>query len=130
MSIAKMKAMFELTAVLMGKGKGMDRLKESMEQMDKIPPYIIRPLLDAYMRGAVYVSSLKQAGGWEAVNAAWKSLPASVEQCLHPRRRKDKPTRFAPDAFPAPEVTSRRKFGRRSNSEPGNGVRSLIPITT
>ena len=74
--------------------KGLQRMAGAIDAADSIPPYILVPLMDAYLRGAVYVSRLRLQGGWKAVDAAFKNLPESVEQCLHPARQNDKPTRL------------------------------------
>jgi hypothetical protein len=42
-----------------------------------------------YLDGLTFVSALRQAGGWDAVNAAFEQLPASTEQILHPERYPD-----------------------------------------
>jgi hypothetical protein len=39
-----------------------------------------------YEEGANFVATLYQAGGWKAVNAAFKQPPRSSEQVLHPER--------------------------------------------
>jgi hypothetical protein len=42
-----------------------------------------------YLDGLTFVAALRQAGGWDAVNAAFERLPASSEQILHPERYPD-----------------------------------------
>ena len=89
MSFEQIVALTKLMSFTLG-----DRMKAAAAEIDKIPPYIMMPMLDAYMGGAVYVSRLRLRGGWKAVDAAYKNLPESVEQCLHPARQSDKPTRL------------------------------------
>lgn len=44
-----------------------------------------------YSDGPTFVRSLKEDGGWAAVNAAYDDLPASAEQVVHPERYKTDP---------------------------------------
>lgn len=53
------------------------------------PPVIESELLSAYLDGSVFVSALIDAGGWEAVNAAFADPPQSTEQILHPQKYLD-----------------------------------------
>jgi hypothetical protein len=53
------------------------------------PPVIESELLSAYLDGSVFVSALIEAGGWEAVNAAFADPPQSTEQILHPQKYLD-----------------------------------------
>lgn len=39
-----------------------------------------------YGQGAAFVQHLTRAGGWAQVDAAWKDLPDSTEQILHPEK--------------------------------------------
>jgi hypothetical protein len=52
--------------------------------MTGIPDWMVRLLEFPYLSGAVFVGQLYASGGWEAVNAAYDSLPTSTEQVLHP----------------------------------------------
>jgi hypothetical protein len=49
------------------------------------PPILERELLASYLDGAAFVSALYQDGGWDAVNAAYASLPQSSEHILFPQ---------------------------------------------
>lgn len=53
------------------------------------PPVIESELLSAYLDGTAFVSALIDAGGWEAVNAAYANPPQSTEQILHPQKYLD-----------------------------------------
>jgi hypothetical protein len=53
------------------------------------PPVIESELLSAYLDGSVFVSVLIEAGGWDAVNAAFADPPQSTEQILHPQKYLD-----------------------------------------
>jgi len=88
----------------MGEALGEDNdLLEAVKAMDEIPAYILHPLYAAYMNGAYFVMSVRQKNGWESVAQAWKDMPASTEQCLHPEKytaeQRDVPTRLDLPAF-------------------------------
>ncbi len=69
--------------------KDMDAdLKKSMEAMDQLPPMVIEPLLDSYMKGALVVlTGYDKGGGWKLVDELYKNPPASTEQVLHPAEK-------------------------------------------
>ncbi|HEY5945762.1 MAG TPA: hypothetical protein VIV40_09735 [Kofleriaceae bacterium] len=65
--------------------KDMDSdLKKSMEAMGELPPMVVGPLLDSYMKGALVVLTAYDKGGWPMVDALYKDPPESSEQVLHP----------------------------------------------
>lgn len=82
---------------------------KAMAAMDDIPPYILEPLLAAYMKGAYFTMHLRQHGGWDAVSAAYNDLPRSSEQVLHPEKytggeggaERDEPTLIRLPEFPS-----------------------------
>ena len=50
-------------------------------------PYVLRKnLMFPYMEGVRFVTRLYTEGGWEAVNKAFKDLPQSTEQIMHPNK--------------------------------------------
>jgi hypothetical protein len=50
-------------------------------------PAILRDTLTfPYTTGLAYVSTVEGAGGWSAVDAYFKAMPASTEQILHPEK--------------------------------------------
>ncbi|MEM7230393.1 MAG: hypothetical protein AAF432_16425 [Planctomycetota bacterium] len=61
-------------------------LAKSIEAMDEIPDYIIKPLIGAYMIGANFVMEVHDAKGWGGVNSIYEARPASMEQVLHPQK--------------------------------------------
>ncbi len=68
--------------------KDMDSdLKKSMEAMGELPPMVIGPMLDSYMKGALVVLTGYDKGGWPMVDALYKNPPASSEQVLHPAEK-------------------------------------------
>ncbi len=52
--------------------------------LEAAPPIVSATLLFPYEEGQVFVDEIMSEGGWEAVNAAYQSPPASTEQILHP----------------------------------------------
>jgi hypothetical protein len=79
--------------------------KKAVEAMDKIPPYVLVPLYDAYFKGSLTVLEVFAAGGWEAVKELYANPPDSTEQTLHPVeklvRKRDLPRRFEPPTLKA-----------------------------
>ena len=59
------------------------------EKLDAAPPVIRESLLFPYEAGMAFVSQLYAKGGWEAVDAAYETLPLSSEQIMHPERYPD-----------------------------------------
>lgn len=67
-----------------------EALSESMEvdteMMDSAPPAIVAQMVFPYEAGLVFVQTLYQDGGFEAVDRAFANPPQSTEQILHPER--------------------------------------------
>jgi len=61
--------------------------------LDASPAFIREFQMFPYEAGLEFVATLYEAGGWEAVNAAYQNPPLSTEQILHPERYRegDKP---------------------------------------
>ncbi|MCA1620247.1 MAG: hypothetical protein LC795_13265 [Acidobacteria bacterium] len=55
----------------------------SSEQIEKAPRVLRETLLFPYLQGTAFVTQVYKRGGWEAVTAAFKTLPQSSEQILH-----------------------------------------------
>ena len=49
----------------------------------QVPPIVTRSVVAPYIDGLAFVNALRRRGGWAAVAAAWRRLPASTEQILH-----------------------------------------------
>jgi hypothetical protein len=62
-------------------------IKKSIDAMDDIPPAVLVPLLDSYMKGAQVALTAYERGGWPAVNAMYRTPPESTEQVLHPETK-------------------------------------------
>ncbi len=59
-------------------------IKDSLDAMASIPPFILEPLFGAYTKGAAGVAAVRDRGGWEAVCDLYEHPPESTEQVLHP----------------------------------------------
>ena len=94
---------------------------------DAAPAVIREAMLFPYRDGVRFVFLLYQAGGWAAVNRAYRDPPTSTEQILHPERylgRRDRPQKVT-----VPDVSGRLGTGWRPGTEIGFGeldVRLLL----
>ncbi|MCP4400210.1 MAG: hypothetical protein GY801_23245 [bacterium] len=61
-------------------------LIRSFSMFRQVPRYLMDNLLFSYIGGFEFALRLKERGGWEAVNQAYKDPPASSEQILHPEK--------------------------------------------
>src|SRR5262249_33847954 len=80
--------------------RGMDgEIQKSIEAMDDIPPIVLVPLLDSYMKGALVALPAYEHGGWAGVDALYRDPPTSTEQVLHPETKlfpvRERPHRVA-----------------------------------
>ncbi len=67
--------------------KGRDEpILSAMFAMGDSAAYVINPIYVALNKGAYLISFLKRVGGWEDVQRAYRELPASTEQTLHPEK--------------------------------------------
>jgi len=86
----------------------LDLLLTSGPQMLGSPQLALAPraiqelLIFPYLAGFRTVSELRRRGGWEQVNAAYRDLPLSTEQILHPEKYLDQ--RDPPQQVRLPEV--------------------------
>jgi hypothetical protein len=71
---------------------------EQLEALSDVPRLLARQLEFPYLEGLVFASSLYQAGGWAAVDAAYKAPPESTEQIIHPEKytSREAPIEVAP----------------------------------
>jgi Zn-dependent peptidase ImmA (M78 family) len=80
----QMSQMERMQAQMMGeKGKSMIA---ALDARDKLPNYIYHMMLDPYMKGALFVHKLIEKGGFAEVDSAFKNLPTTSEQVLHPEK--------------------------------------------
>jgi hypothetical protein len=56
----------------------------SQDVISSLPHYLERAITFPYDEGALFVCHLYQAGGWEAVNQAYRDLPKSTARVLFP----------------------------------------------
>jgi hypothetical protein len=83
------------------------------------PAAIRESLQFPYQTGLRFVAQLYRAGGWAAVNRAYRDPPTSTEQVLHPERylrNRDQPQRVA-----VPDLSARLGPGWRPAVELGFG---------
>lgn len=93
--LAALEAQVRSQSALFG---GMDaEIQRSIDAMDDIPPIVLVPLLDSYMKGALVALTAYEHGGWAAVDALYRDPPSSTEQVLHPATKlfpvRDRPRR-------------------------------------
>ncbi|MBC7930330.1 MAG: hypothetical protein H7Z38_07135, partial [Rubrivivax sp.] len=69
----------------------------STEQLDKAPRVFRETLTFPYFQGVAFAKQVYKKGGWEEVSAAYKKLPKSTEQILHPEKyfASDEPRKVA-----------------------------------
>ncbi len=56
------------------------------ESLDNAPPIVSATLLFPYEQGQIFVDQIMDDRGWDAIDAAFASPPASTEQILHPEK--------------------------------------------
>ena len=67
-----------------------------------IPDYFVEQLFFPYVEGTAYVRRMLKKGGWREVDRAWKNLPQSTSEILHPEG-----AAFSPAADLLPSNTER-----------------------
>jgi hypothetical protein len=90
---------------------------------DAAPTVIREPMLFPYREGLRFVFLLYQAGGWAAVNRAYRDPPTSTEQILHPDKylaRRDRPQQVT-----VPDLSARLGGGWRPATQIGFGELDL-----
>lgn len=63
------------------------QLQKALDSLDSIPPAILVPLLDSYMKGVVVALDAYEQHGWQSVDALFTDPPESTEQVLDPEGR-------------------------------------------
>jgi hypothetical protein len=74
-------------------------MMEALPEIASVPPVLKRSVVAPYADGLAFTHALRRVGGWAAVDAAWRDLPASSEQILHPEKYR---ARELPERMPAP----------------------------
>src|SRR6185436_1162909 len=59
-------------------------MKKALDAMDDIPPAVLVPLFESYMKGALVALTAYERGGWAKVDELYRKPPESTEQVLHP----------------------------------------------
>jgi len=77
-----------------------------MDQLSKSPPIIREPLLFAYTEGMLFSARLFNESGFATIDKAYRKLPQSTEQILHPDKYL---AAEAPHAIAALQVSSLKK---------------------
>jgi hypothetical protein len=94
-------------------------LGQPMDKMTQAPAYLRESLLFAYQQGQVFCMKLFDEGGFPGIDAAFRRLPESTEQILHPEKyveQKDPPVEVS---WPAPPVSGWQKIGDNVAGELG-----------
>jgi hypothetical protein len=131
MSMDMMVVMAQAAGAVYGEDSDIGK---AMGAMEDIPLYILEPLYAAYMKGAFFTMSVRQAGeegvagkagnGWEAVSEAYANPPRSSEQILHPDKYTggaDGMLRDDPTALRLPVFASLEEQGYRPIDEAVHG---------
>lgn len=66
--------------------KSMSAAGSSSEKIERAPRTIRESLLFPYKQGMDFASQLYKRGGWPLISEAYKALPQSSEQILHPEK--------------------------------------------
>ncbi|HMJ12943.1 MAG TPA: hypothetical protein VK524_16085 [Polyangiaceae bacterium] len=76
-----------------------------------VPGIIKRSVIASYADGLPFVHWARRRGGWQAVDAAWKSPPLTTEQLLHPEKYAARePPLAVPVPLPSPSGPTRLGF--------------------
>jgi hypothetical protein len=59
---------------------------EALPEIASVPTLLKRSIVAPYLDGLAFVHALRRAGGWAAVDRAWRALPTTTEQILHPEK--------------------------------------------
>ncbi|HXI26154.1 MAG TPA: hypothetical protein VNG71_20040 [Pyrinomonadaceae bacterium] len=99
--------------------KSLGSMAGASEELNKAPRAVRESLLFPYQEGLNWTRELYRLGGWSEVSEAFKTLPQSTEQILHPTKYL---TREAPVKVVLPDLTvmlnSKRSDVRNQRSVP------------
>jgi hypothetical protein len=83
------------------------------QTLRRSPPIISESMIFPYFKGLVFCSKLANTGGWKAIDEAYRELPLSTEQILHPEKYRARPDRpMAIDLGPLQPGASWKELGR------------------
>ena len=94
------------------------------EELDKAPRALRETMLFPYQEGMLWTRALQKQGGWDEISRAFKTLPQSTEQVLHPDKYF---AREAPVKVTLPDVTSLLNAGSQESA--GRSQRSIPPFS-
>jgi hypothetical protein len=60
-------------------------------EIASVPPIMSEPLVFPYLQGMVFCARLTNSDGWPGIDVAYKHIPQSTEQILHPEKYRDQP---------------------------------------
>jgi hypothetical protein len=83
--------MFQWAQTFLTVAEQLDLSAEAAAQAQEAPPSDITPFIDAiqnwpYIEGMRFVTAIEAQGGLDAVDAAFRDVPISTEQIIHPER--------------------------------------------
>lgn len=99
-------------------------LGQRTAQFQAAPAYFREMLLFPYQEGAAFATAVFAAGGWEALNAAYRQPPVSTEEILHPEKFLGPRELPAQIELPVTERDGWRTIGENTLGE--FGIRSLL----
>ena len=59
---------------------------EALPEVASVPPILKRSIVAPYVDGIAFAHALRRRGGWAEVDAAWRDVPTTTEQILHPEK--------------------------------------------
>lgn len=77
---------------------------DGVDGADGVPSYFVRELVFPYAAGTAWVREKKAAGGWPAVDAAYRRLPTTTREILRPGVALPSRLRLAPTDRPTPQM--------------------------
>ncbi|MHB8798476.1 MAG: hypothetical protein ACYDBY_08430 [Thermoanaerobaculia bacterium] len=77
---------------------------EGVDGADGVPAYFVRELVFPYSAGTAWVRQKRTAGGWPAVDAAYRRLPSTTREILRPGVVLPARVRLAPADRPTPRM--------------------------
>jgi len=83
---AQIEFLISTPSLLLQLSDEIEREDASTEALDNSPAIISETLLFPYDQGQVFITALRDEGGWAEVDDAYASPPASTEQILHPEK--------------------------------------------
>ncbi|HET7489461.1 MAG TPA: hypothetical protein VFJ85_16155 [Acidimicrobiales bacterium] len=82
--------------------QGMGGALASQEQLDRLPHFVQRSITFPYFDGLSFACRLYAAGGWQAVDAAYRNPPTTTAQVLYPGRYQSGEKAITPRPIPTP----------------------------